>query len=268
MKLCKGPFDIQSLDDWFKFSPPKKGALQWKDGRSAKELARAWCAKANSPSPPEEFLQLLAPIVSADHLANAVGWPEHQVPIDDLPGEPPNIDLAIVSNGKQGLTVICIEAKADETFGRYVSEIYDAAAKRIERGEKTGAIERIVYLENQLLLDGNANLPGREEIRYQLLTGTTAALAMAKLHQAQVAVFVIHEFLFAGHVNEEKLKQNAQDLSRFVTRLTGGAITSVKEGFLLELLSLPSPKSIWGGVSLYLGKVTTSGTLDSNYLSS
>lgn len=268
MKLCKGDSDIQSVDDWFKFAPPKKGALQWKDGRSAKELAKAWCAKANCPSPPEEILQLLAPIVSADHLADTVGWPEHQVRIDDLPGEPPNIDLAIVSNGKQGLTSICIEAKADETFGRYVSEMYDAAAKRIEQGEKTGAIERIVFLENQLLLDGNANLPGRAEIRYQLLTGIAAALAMAKLHQAQVAVFIIHEFLFAGHVKEEKVKQNAQDLSRFVTRFTGGAVTSVKEGFLLEPISVPSPKSIWAGVSLYLGKVTTSGTLDSDCISS
>ena len=128
-----------------------------------------------------------------------------------------------------------------------------------KQGEKTGAIERIVYLENQLLLDGNANLPGRAEIRYQLLTGTAAALAMAKLHQAQVAVFVIHEFLFAGHVKEEKVKQNAQDLSRFVTRLTGGAITSVPEGVLLGPLSLPSPESIWGGISLYLGKVVTQG---------
>ncbi len=268
MKLCKEPYDIQSVDEWFKFAPPKKGALQWKDGRSAKELAKAWCEGKKNPSPPEEFLQLLAPIVSADHLADTVGWPEHKVRIDDLPGEPPNIDLAIVSNGKQGLTAICIEAKADETFGRYVSEMYVAAAKRIEQGEKTGAIERIDYLEHQLLLDGNANLPGRAEIRYQLLTGTAAALAMAKLHQAQVAVFVIHEFLYAGHVRKEKVKQNALDLNRFVTRLTGGAVTTVKEGCLLEPLSLPSPKSIWGGVSLYIGKVTTSGTLDSDYMTS
>jgi hypothetical protein len=259
MKLCKGPSDIQSMDDWLKFAPPKMGELQWKDGRSAKELARAWCAKANCPSPPEEILQLLKPLVGSDQMAGAVGWPECQIPIDRLPGEPPNIDLAIVSDGKQGRTAICIEAKADEPFGRYVSEMYDAADKRIKQGEKTGVIDRIVYLENQLWLEGNANLPSRAEIRYQLLTGTAAALAMAKSHHAPVAVFVIHEFLFAGHVNDEKVKQNAQDLGRYVTRLTGGVITSVPEGVLLGPLSVPSPESIWGGVSLYLGKVVTRG---------
>lgn len=125
MKLIKGPSDVQNRDDWFKFAPPKKGALQWKDGRSAKELAIAWCTKANCPSPPDEFLQLLKPLVGPDQLADAVGYPERQIPIDDLRGEPPNIDLAIVSDGIKGLTAICIEAKADEPFGRYVSEMLD-----------------------------------------------------------------------------------------------------------------------------------------------
>ena len=259
MKLCKGPSDIQSMDDWLKFAPPKMGELQWKDGRSAKELARAWCTKANCPSPPEEILQLLKPLVGSDQMAGAVGWPEHQVRIDHLPGEPPNIDLAIVSNSKQGLTAICIEAKADEPFGRYVSEMHNAATKLIKLGGMTRVLDRIVYLENRLLPEGDANLPGREEIRYQLLTGTAAALAMAKSNDAPVAVFVIHEFLFPGHVNDEKVKQNAQDLGKYVTRLTGGAITSVPEGVLLGPLSLPSLESIWGGVSLYLGKVVTRG---------
>ena len=259
MKLCKGHSDIQSVDDWYKFAPPKKGALQWKDGRSAKELTKAWCANASGPSPPKEFLQLMAPLIDSNQLAHASAWPELQVPIDNLPGEPPNIDLAILSDGKQGRTAICIEAKADEPFGRYVAEMYDVAVKHREQGEKTGVPDRIIYLENNLLPERNANLPDREEIRYQLLTGTAAALAVAKLHKAQVAVFVIHEFLFAGHVNEEKVKQNAQDLSRYVIRLTGGAITSVPEGVLLGPLSIPSSESIWGGVSLYLGKVVTQG---------
>ena len=50
---------IQSVDDWFRFAPPKRGAEQWRDGRSAKELARAWfrCPEA---SPPAELNRLLA----------------------------------------------------------------------------------------------------------------------------------------------------------------------------------------------------------------
>ena len=37
--LRQGPETISSLDDWFRLAPPEKGAVQWKDGRSAKELA-------------------------------------------------------------------------------------------------------------------------------------------------------------------------------------------------------------------------------------
>ena len=259
MRLHKGCSDIQSVEDWFRFAPPKKGALQWKDGRSAKELARAWCGGKDRPSPTDEFLQLLAPLVNENQLACADGWPEHQVPIDKLRGEPPNIDLAIVSDGNQGHTVICIEAKADESFGRYVSEMHDAATKRIGQGKKTGVLERIVHLENQLFQEGNANLPGRAEIRYQLLTGTAATLAFAKSHQVPIAVFVIHEFSYVGHVDEKKLRQNENDLDHFVMRLTLGSSTSLQEGVLLGPLSPPLPQNDWGGVALYIGKVRTGG---------
>ena len=259
MRLCKGSLDIQSIDDWFRLAPPKKGALQWKDGRSAKELARTWCGRNNSPSPPEEFLDLLMPLVNAVQLAGAIGWPEHQVPIDDLRGEPPNIDLAIVSEGKQGRTAICVEAKADEPFGEYALTIHDSAMKRIKQGVKTGALKRLLHLEENLLPDPSADLPGRSEIRYQLLTGTAAALALAKSHQAPVAVFVVHEFSFAGHVDEKKKRQNKVDLNRFVMRLTRGSTTSIREGVLLGPLSPPSPRIDWGGVSLYIGKIRTSG---------
>jgi hypothetical protein len=151
MRIYKGTSEIQTVDDWFRLAPPKKGAFHWKDGRRAKELARAWFGRKNRPSPPEEFLRLLAPPVSADQLAGAVGWPEHPVPIDDLPGEPPNIDLAIVSDGKRGRTAICVEAKADESIGQYASAVHDAAAKMIERGVKTGAFIRLLQLEKNLL---------------------------------------------------------------------------------------------------------------------
>jgi hypothetical protein len=264
MRLCRGQSDIRSVEDWFRIAPPKRGANHWKDGRSAKELARAWCGKHGHPYPPKEFLNLLAPLVTEDQLTNAVGWPEHQVPIDDLPGEPPNIDLAIVCDGLRGRTTICVEAKADEPFGEYASTVYDAALNRINRGIPTGSLRRLHNLEEMLFPEPIAGLPGRTKIRYQLLTGIAAALGMAKKQSAPVAVFVVHEFAFAGHVRGEKLLQNEIDLCRFLTRLTGGAIASAPRGVLLGPLSSPSPKIDWSGVSLYLGKAITKGTLPSS----
>jgi len=259
MKLSRGLSEINSIDNWFRIAPPKRGAYHWKDGRSAKELARAWCGKPGPPYPPKDFLDLLAPLVTEDQLTQAVGWPEHLVPIDDLPGEPPNIDLAILSVGLRGLTAICVEAKSDEPFGEYASTVYDTAVNRIARGNPTGSLQRLQHLEELLLPEPTKGLPGREEIRYQLLTGVAAALAMAKKDNAPIAVFVVHEFLFAGQFTEEKRLQNEIDLDRFLTTLTGGSITSAKGGVLLGPLSPPSPQADWGGVSLYLGKAITKG---------
>jgi hypothetical protein len=261
MRLCKGSSASESVDDWFRFAPPKKGALQWKDGRSAKELAKSWCGRKNHPSPPEEFLRLLAPLVTEDQLTHATGWPEHQVPIDTLRGEPPNIDLAIVTEGKQGRTAICVEAKADESFGEYTLAVFNDATKKVENGVRTGALERLLHLEENLLPELGHGLPGRAEIRYQLLTGTAAALALAKEQQARVAVFVVHEFSFSGHVDEKKLKQNKIDLDCFLMRLTRCSTASLQEGVPFGPLYPPSQKSYWGGVSLYIGKVKTSGEL-------
>lgn len=150
MQLGKDKLKILSVEDWFRIAPPKKGILQWRDGRSAKELAKDWCGRMGHPCPPEEFIHLLSPLVAAENLEEAEGWPEHIVAIDDLPGEQPNIDLAIITNGMQGRTAICIEAKADESFGRYVSEIRMAATKKIEQGIATNALKRIDRLEQLL----------------------------------------------------------------------------------------------------------------------
>jgi len=44
---------IRSIDDWFNLAPPKKGRKQWKDGRSAKELAKAWFRTGRAKVPEE-----------------------------------------------------------------------------------------------------------------------------------------------------------------------------------------------------------------------
>jgi hypothetical protein len=103
MRLSKADVPIRSIEDWRTMAPPKRGNRHWKDGRSAKELARAWCS-GDEPRAPADLVQLLSRLVSADHLANAEGWPEHRIPIDDIPGERPNIDLALLADGYHGKT--------------------------------------------------------------------------------------------------------------------------------------------------------------------
>ena len=63
---------IRSVEDWFRFAPPKRGAEQWRDGRSAKELARAWfrCPEA---SPPAELNRLLRIDAAASRIHSKLG---------------------------------------------------------------------------------------------------------------------------------------------------------------------------------------------------
>ncbi len=220
-------------------------------------MARAWCG-VNGPRAPQEFVELLSDLVSAQHLDGAKGWPEHEARIDDLPGEPPNIDLALVSDGRLGRTVVCIEAKADEPFGEDVLSLLNAAVVKIARDEGTGAIERLQRLAESLLPSWEPGLPHLVDIRYQLLTATAAALALAKLHHAKVAAVVIHEFAIEGFVDPSKQRRNAHDLDQFIRRITRGARTSLSFG---ELVSIAAPSSHrdWREVSLYIGKVRSMG---------
>lgn len=45
---------ISNLTDWFQHAPPAKGEAHWVDGRSAKELAKAW-TQSGVPTVPKEL---------------------------------------------------------------------------------------------------------------------------------------------------------------------------------------------------------------------
>lgn len=53
MKLHKDETPITSLESWFELAPPKKGAAQWVDLRSAKEFARSFFASGSLQLPQE-----------------------------------------------------------------------------------------------------------------------------------------------------------------------------------------------------------------------
>jgi hypothetical protein len=58
MRIHKSGHEILSVEDWFSYTPPKKRELQWKDRRSAKELAQSWF-KTGIAKPSEELVALL-----------------------------------------------------------------------------------------------------------------------------------------------------------------------------------------------------------------
>jgi hypothetical protein len=93
MRIHKSGHEILSVEDWFKYAPPKRGKLHWKDGRSAKELARSWF-RNGTLKPPEELVALLeakfGPEITFDEAK-----PECIIEIDEFESEHRNCDLVV-----------------------------------------------------------------------------------------------------------------------------------------------------------------------------
>jgi hypothetical protein len=121
---------IHSLDEWRDQAGPA-AAEHWKDGRSAKELAKAWING-------DGVTALIRLLDMQPHTAGLVieqAIAEAQVPFDSYPGGKRNHDLLIRGRVAGGPIVIGLEAKADETFGETV-KAYEARATALLKAER------------------------------------------------------------------------------------------------------------------------------------
>ena len=170
---------LKTVDDWLSLAPPKRN-IHWKDGRSAKENARAWITAAPHLQP--DIAQVLSNCPDIEPLRCWSAEPEARVRMDTFGGEPPNIDLLLVAGDDQGGLVVAIEAKADEPFGKQLADQYRSAQMARRKNPRSKAVAR---------------------------------LAEAKRRSAERAVLIVHEFQTALTA-AEKLQRNADDLDRFL----------------------------------------------------
>lgn len=106
--------------------------------------------------------------------------PEYQVP---LPGgqRPSQTDLLAIARSANGLVVIAVEGKVDESLGPTVGQ------KRSE--ESSGVDERLKFLLATLEL---SECP--DGVRYQLLHRTASAILVAREFAAESAVMLVQSF--------------------------------------------------------------------------
>src|SRR5687767_1391190 len=105
MQLHKDGIPITSVDDWKRLAPPK-AEYHWVEGRSAFELAHAWCG-SGLPVVPPELKRILESRLETRGLVIDEVVPEHRINFDAHGGEPRNADLALAghtSSGKIALT--------------------------------------------------------------------------------------------------------------------------------------------------------------------
>ena len=202
---------LATLDEWFRYAPPKGKKKHWKDGRSAKENARLWLDAA--PCLPPGIAEILRSCADVGILRSWHAEPEARVRFDDFRGEPSNIDILLTCEDENGPLIVAVEAKADESFSDTIKKTLSKANTRLEKDSGSKGVERVKNLAAKF----NLSLERQEalNLRYQLFTLTAAALAEAERRAAQRAIIIIHEYV-TSLTSCEKRAQNASDLDCFL----------------------------------------------------
>jgi hypothetical protein len=188
-----------------------------KQGTSAPTLAAVWGGPvelmgALRHQPEFEGLRLTHVVVEA------------QSSVDEFSG-PRNHDLVARGELPSGESVvICVEAKAGESFGATVKQQTSAAARAKSIAKKDGktsnAPERLKGLLERFV-DYPTSEPRVQNMRYQLLTALAGTLSEAEERGAQHAVLMVHEFLTDERPNAEIVREHDRDLHNFVTTVFG-----------------------------------------------
>lgn len=254
MRAERNTHHIASLKDWEEFAGPKS-ADQWVEGRSAYELANAWCGRGHLEMP-SELRGLLDSHSATRGLSVEVVNPEHRISFDKLGGEPRNADLAFVGASASGTAAVTVEAKADETFGGTVSETLSAGLERLLENPRSQGVQRVVGLVRALFLQRTKGQAKVSSLRYQLLTAAAGTLAYAVDQKADAAVLVVHEFV-TSKTQDRRHAKNAADYGLFLARLAGNATSLTDEARLQGPFLVPGAPLFENVPPLFVGKITT-----------
>ena len=203
--------EIVSLTDWQVLASPMGGDSQWRDGRSAKELAKY--ITGHLPQMPKELEDLLSNFSRQD---SSFDWSAESVTDFSKHGYGKgmgrNHDLIVYNQD----VFLGIEAKADEPFGNktIAEELKNASNNKKLRIEKLVDLVFGDQVENHL------------ELRYQLLTACGGVLLEAKHRNIQKAVMLVLVFLKNGtdaserpYYLEENRARNNEDWESFLRQL-------------------------------------------------
>jgi hypothetical protein len=253
MSIKKNDRIIDSLEEWRKHAGPKRPD-QWKDGRSAKEVARAWLGDGTNALP-EEVEAILS---GHQDFGPVLAWdaePEVKLRFDDFPGEPRNSDIVVDALDTFGSYLLAVEAKADEPYGDTLVQTLLDALERRQDNPRSNGIARVEQLTEALLGTKKKNSVRIGDLRYQLLTACAGALCEAERKRYSRSIMLVHEFVTSATADEKHIRNEA-DLENFVNRLSDGVVTNVPRGQLCGPFFVPGEPLLRSKVALYIGKVT------------
>lgn len=232
---------LRSHADW-------RGHLDKKNrraGTSAPTLATAWAG-------PVELCGALRRATALSDITVERVVVESQATFDQHGGGRRNHDLVLHGRLAQGdRVVVCVEAKAGEDFGPTVEGYRRAAERRVAKGERSNAPQRL----SDLLADYLPHKPDEEcvrKLRYQLLSALAGTEAAAARTGAQHAVLMLHEFITDQRPGGQVV-DHERDLRRFVTTVFDREPPGSQE--LPWCFEVPPPKAM--AAKLYLARAVT-----------
>ncbi|HUQ68736.1 MAG TPA: hypothetical protein VM165_04390 [Planctomycetaceae bacterium] len=252
MAVVKRGVAITSLQHWKEESGPKRDN-QWKEGRSALEVARAWLTAGDHL--PDEVLTALRQHPAFGEVTDWQGEPEVPLRFDGFRGEPRNSDLVVHTRDDHGEVLLAIEAKADEPFGETTADALAAALDRLLTNPRSNGLRRIQQLAAAILGQRQKYDVPLKDIRYQLLTATAGAICEAERRRVGRVVLLIQEFI-TDKTKAKKHLANEVDLDLFVRRASHGMYCKVSSGEIVGPIQLPGKPLFSDSVKFYVAKVS------------
>ena len=206
MKIeIKKTIKITNENEWFLLAPPKGKEKQWKDGFSAKELAKFVI------SDNKRFTQLIKNIVKGITKKvpeKFLGEPEA---ITSLPGKGlgRNHDLLLCSDN----LVIGIEAKVNEPYGESIGSEYTNPETTLNKKQ------RIEDLWHMILPNMSLEELKNSKLRYQLFTATAGTLLEAHNRGIKKCILLVLSFRYE---DEDSNHQNEESFFDFVETICNG----------------------------------------------
>jgi hypothetical protein len=243
---------ITCLDDWERVAPPK-AKHHWTAGRSAYELAHAWCGPSG-PAMPDAVHTLFESIDETRGMVIDVAMPEHRIWFDTRRGEPRNADLAFVGRTAVSTVAVTVEAKADEPFGATVATTLATARERAKLNPRSLGVQRVEDLVRALFAPRTAEHLEIGRLRYQLLTAVAGTLAYAKAEGASTAMLLVHEFV-TNRTKASLHARNDADCRAFLTAL--GEPATPLSSSVAGPFNVPGAPLFSDLPALLIGKVVT-----------
>jgi hypothetical protein len=234
MIICK-KFDardpIYTIEDWKEKCPPAK-IEHWKDGRSAKELAKDWTKNRG-----KDLEIIIGSYPEFKGIRFIKASPEYESRFDSY-GKGRHHDLLVLASDIKGQVLVSVEAKADESFGPLMKDVYLKKITNRLKGIPTHAPNRIEDLMKWIFSENLT--PKIFDYRYQLLHGVAGIIAESKKREINRAIFVINVYKSDNKdiFSPEDNSNNIKDLELFISHLSKGKVNKIGEEELYRIISI------------------------------